>query len=577
LIGRLVWLGLLHATWLALAVAAAIAMVFWIAPRLSRRTRHVVLLMGLTLVVVGPVGLVFRQHCARVEIRDHEPTSRVVVVEPNDFKAADGPAAVPIFEQPARWSLADRSRELLGQLSDLARSARNWGLIGWTLSVTSLGLWLAMGGLGVRRLLRRSSVAPEALQARARSLGNRLGLTVVPDVRIHQKMLEPCLAGSYRQAVLLPGGWLSRASEREVDAVLAHEVAHARRRDPWLNLAQRLVEAALFFHPAVHWLSKKLRIERELSADALAVQATGDPLGLALALESVARFRLESGRNWTSKLPSLALGGDGLPLFSRIQELIGMTPTRPGLSVWTFAAIPLAMVFGMLATTVGSGQDPSDKPAKPAEAPSPIPPVLDSFKAALRAFKAEEPQVTYEVRLVSINHATLERLNRERVTQFKALKDENASESCIVDAKGLMSLINIGLDEPFFNVIQLRRMMSRDGERGAFVVNAQGSSFLKSPEIHLVEPGDVHAILLSKLNPDSIQLSFQVETLLERVTGEKPTLKKLATNDLIPKDSSLVVNFGRTSEKVGDQTRVLDKLIVVTPRRVIMKDGKATW
>ena len=60
-------------------------------------------------------------------------------------------------------------------------------------------------------------------------------------------------------------------------AVLAHELAHVRRYDHLVNLCQMLVEALLFFNPAVWWLSRQIRIEREACCDAAAIAASGGP------------------------------------------------------------------------------------------------------------------------------------------------------------------------------------------------------------------------------------------------------------------------------------------------------------
>ena len=127
-----------------------------------------------------------------------------------------------------------------------------------------------------------------------------------------------------------------------------------RRLDHVVNLAQRLVEVALFFSPGVHWLSRSLRRQREFCADELAVRLTGDPLARAEALEAVARLRLTSPVR-----PPLvaALGGQTVSLLPRIQELIGMTPSRPKPSLWPFAALPAAGLVALFTAAVGLAQD----------------------------------------------------------------------------------------------------------------------------------------------------------------------------------------------------------------------------
>ena len=77
--------------------------------------------------------------------------------------------------------------------------------------------------------------------------------------------------------ILMPESFLGRLTEKESDQVLLHELAHVRRGDNWTNLFQKLVEALLFFHPAVWWTAKRLNLERESACDDWVVHITGEP------------------------------------------------------------------------------------------------------------------------------------------------------------------------------------------------------------------------------------------------------------------------------------------------------------
>ncbi|MEW4451216.1 M56 family metallopeptidase, partial [Bremerella sp. JC817] len=90
---------------------------------------------------------------------------------------------------------------------------------------------------------RAAEPAPEPIQHRADHLARRLGLRRGPRVLVHPTLTEPCLCGLARPVVLLPGRWLEGADPPRIDAVLAHELAHHRRLDLPVNLAQRLVES----------------------------------------------------------------------------------------------------------------------------------------------------------------------------------------------------------------------------------------------------------------------------------------------------------------------------------------------
>src|ERR1043166_4456586 len=94
----------------------------------------------------------------------------------------------------------------------------------------------------------------------------------------------------------------------QLEAVIAHELGHLRRHDHLFHLLQTFAEPLLFYPPAVWWVSRRVRTERELVCDDLAVAATGDALTYARALTQLERLR-KSG-----PLPRLALaaGGGGL-------------------------------------------------------------------------------------------------------------------------------------------------------------------------------------------------------------------------------------------------------------------------
>ena len=82
----------------------------------------------------------------------------------------------------------------------------------------------------------------------------------------------PSVIGTIRPVVLLPVAALTNLTPDQIEALLAHELAHIRRRDYAMNLAQTVAEALLFFHPAVWWMSARIREEREHCCDDVAVE-----------------------------------------------------------------------------------------------------------------------------------------------------------------------------------------------------------------------------------------------------------------------------------------------------------------
>ena len=100
----------------------------------------------------------------------------------------------------------------------------------------------------------------------------------------------PAVIGLLRPAILLPAALATGITPSQLEAILAHELAHIRRYDPFVHLLQRIVEAILFFHPAVWFVSRSVSDEREYACDELVLSAGWQPLDYADAMLSAAEF-----------------------------------------------------------------------------------------------------------------------------------------------------------------------------------------------------------------------------------------------------------------------------------------------
>ena len=198
-----------------------------------------------------------------------------------------------------------------------------------------LGLWL-MRGNGKDT---RSFFDPD-LQQQVNRLCAAVAMHSKVVVRIVDDLTGPITVGCFRPLILIPSSLLTGMAPTQLEALLAHELAHIRRYDFLLNLLQNLVEIILFFHPVVWWISKKIRDERENIADDLAVQVIGEPRRLALALQELERLQFIQSQ--------LALAAHGGNLMLRIKRLVRPETHRMH---WKTAVttVGLASVFVALA------------------------------------------------------------------------------------------------------------------------------------------------------------------------------------------------------------------------------------
>ena len=164
-------------------------------------------------------------------------------------------------------------------------------------------------------------------------------------LRISDEVISPLAMGAWRATVILPVSAVLRMPPSELEAVLAHELAHIRRFDYLCNLAQTAVESVLFFHPAVWWLSRTVRERREVCCDEIAVSVCADPIVYAQAL-----LRLEEDKTARLQL-AVAFKGSKGSLLRRVKLVLGdrgIAESGPASGVRVAAAAVLAMglLFG---------------------------------------------------------------------------------------------------------------------------------------------------------------------------------------------------------------------------------------
>lgn len=225
----------------------------------------------------------------------------------------------------------------------------------WILAAWMVGVILFLGRLNVglvvaRRMKSRGTRAVSVeLQRAFLQLNARLGIT--RPVRLaHSALVQmPVVIGWLRPVVLIPVGCLTGLSAIQIEAIFAHELAHIRRHDYLVSVMQSVVEAVLFYQPAVWWVSKQVRREREDCCDDLAVSVSGDSLAYAKALSL-----LEVQR---STYPVVNLGANGGALVMRIKRLLGYeeAPAFSQLAGMTLLAVMVAgIVLGV--GTLARGQ-----------------------------------------------------------------------------------------------------------------------------------------------------------------------------------------------------------------------------
>jgi hypothetical protein len=193
----------------------------------------------------------------------------------------------------------------------------------WFLGVLLLSLRPAAGFLLIEQMrIKKGAPVTGALRERCLELQRQLGLDRVVRYCESLQLQAPAVVGWFRPVVLLPVSALTGLTTQQLESVITHELAHVKRLDSFVNLFQVATETLLFYHPAVWWLSKRIRTERENCCDDLAISVCGHPVEYARALATMAE--------WQST-PALAMAANRGPLAERVARLLGVAKLDRGL------------------------------------------------------------------------------------------------------------------------------------------------------------------------------------------------------------------------------------------------------
>lgn len=315
---------LVHFLWQGALVAAGLAAGLALMKNRSASARYALGVVTLAVLVALPVVTAFRSY---------EPVAQSAPSPALPRSAGEGAPAPAIGEVPA--SFRETVRPWMPSLLSV-----------WIVGVALLSVWHLGGWIQVRRMTRRATrPVDESWELALIRLRRRLGIEHAVMLLESSMAPVPAVVGWLRPVILVPASAFAGLTPQQLEAILAHELAHVQRHDYLVNLLQAVVETLLFYHPAVWWVSSQVRQERESCCDDLAVAVCGDRLGYARALAALEGLRT----------PRLALGADGGSLLRRIRRLAGVPETAGGAPVaWVAGALALAVLLGGAAFQEGA-------------------------------------------------------------------------------------------------------------------------------------------------------------------------------------------------------------------------------
>jgi beta-lactamase regulating signal transducer with metallopeptidase domain len=165
-------------------------------------------------------------------------------------------------------------------------------LFGAWAAISFLGLIRVGAGLWHLRNVRKSCTALQSVDPVLRQTVKDFSGSRCAELCVSEILRVPTAIGFFKPAVVIPAWALHELSSAELHAVVLHELAHLRRWDDWTNLAQKILRALFFFHPAVWWVESRLSLEREMACDDLVLEQTANPRAYAECLVSLAEKNL---------------------------------------------------------------------------------------------------------------------------------------------------------------------------------------------------------------------------------------------------------------------------------------------
>ncbi|GMV95518.1 MAG: hypothetical protein AMXMBFR82_52960 [Candidatus Hydrogenedentota bacterium] len=341
-------LALLHTLWLGAVAVAVLALVLRRISAERPELRYGVSLAALGFVVCGWIvvwaALVYGEPLAG------EASVPGGLAVSDEAHGANGIDPTDRTDQTDRTDRSDRS--MAATAGDSPEKAANlpwraWLANLWLAGVAAMALRTALLLRGAGQLRRASVLCDDdSIQTILDELRETLGIAGDVALRVTEKIDGPMVMGIFWPAILLPPYVTTGVAPVHLRAALAHELAHIRRHDYLVNLFQLAVESLLFFNPAVWWISRQVRIEREACCDALAIRCTGGATEYANALAAFAARSLQP-------TAVLAMSGGKTSLVDRVRRIL-MPQDRPALRMSWFGLLAfLAIATALLAAFGG--------------------------------------------------------------------------------------------------------------------------------------------------------------------------------------------------------------------------------
>ena len=209
----------------------------------------------------------------------------------------------------------------------------------------------ASGLADLRSLHRKShSPVPDRLRLVVKQISKKLQVSRPIQILSSTHIDIPLTYGILKPVILIPSALLFQMSPTQLEAIIAHEMAHIKRHDYLVNLIQSILEMLFFFHPVFWWINHEAKKQREMACDEMAIALGANPKDLAYGLANV----INHAQNHAPEM-AMAAAKKQNPTLDRIKKIMGVktSPTQPT----TLSTITMMITFILGATLLVGASD----------------------------------------------------------------------------------------------------------------------------------------------------------------------------------------------------------------------------
>ncbi len=442
---------LFHSLWQATVVLLILVFVLFLMKKYSPRVRYLIAFSGLIICLIISA---FTAHKSYTFAKEKVAIRETLINNPLELKELlksklsieNGSGSSPIFSS-------------INTIKFRAFMQRNFPIVFalWILGMFYFLFRMVGGVIHLQQLRTRQITIPEEFWLnKFNEISDKLGITKSVELLQSAVVKIPMLLGYFKPVVILPISLMTGLSNKEIEAVIAHELAHLKRHDYLFNIIQSVIEAVFFYHPAVWLISRIIRNEREHSCDDLAIQCTGDKLNYIKALATAQELNTKSSPNYAMAF-SINKGG----LLDRVKRIKNQNTMKNNVTEGFIAASIIFFSLILLSFTIDGEnlkreldtiprpQSLESGPSKPAKVDPPPKVNTDSINRVIEDKVLEAPEVPEEMeQLMEIaytqnNEELSQLINESLELAFKEIEMTDIMETAMEAANSALSEIDI--------------------------------------------------------------------------------------------------------------------------------------